>query len=245
MTVELSAVIARAHAGRLGDNVMGMERWDPSKREKVLVGVYALSGLLTCVLVDIAPKSLAYRLIKVCPLLALMVARFLEPRDRLALWIGFGLVASFLGDVAIDSNFVAGLASFLIAHLFYITAMGRPRQTIGTVWLYLPALALAVSMISILVGSGRAPTPLHIPVTTYICVISTMLGRALARAFAEVQDRASRILLAGACFFVVSDSLIGINRWVWPIPHAGVLIMATYYAGQWGIYWGSRRQTQP
>lgn len=200
---------------------------------------------MTCVLVETAPTSVTYRLAKVTPLLLLAAARFSEDRDRAAQWVGLGLASSFVGDAVIDSSFVAGLASFLVAHVFYIVAIGWPQRTMGTALSTIPALLLAGTTHSILVASGRAPEALRIPVTLYILVISTMFGRATARAFAEAGDRASRIFLAGAFFFVISDSLIGIRRWVVPIPHGAVLVLATYFLGQWGIYRGSRTAARP
>lgn len=229
----------------LRDNVVKMAQNAGNHRDRWLALAYVSSALLTCVLVETAPTSLTYRLAKVSPLLLLSAARFSEARDRAAQWVGLGLVASFVGDAVIDSSFVAGLASFLVGHVFYIVAMAWPRRTMGTALWSIPALFLAGTTHSILVASERAPEALRIPVTLYILVISTMFGRATARAFSEVRDRASRIFLAGAFFFVISDSLIGIRRWVVPIPHGAVLVLATYFLGQWGIYWGSRAPARP
>ncbi|MBP3932294.1 MAG: lysoplasmalogenase, partial [Pseudomonas sp.] len=40
---------------------------------------------------------------------------------------------------------------------------------------------------------------------------------------------------AGALAFVVSDSLIGIDRFVQPFSAAPYLIILSYWLGQWGI----------
>lgn len=219
-----------------------MVQVESERRQRIVLGAFVLSALVTCVLVALWPGSIPYRLAKVMPLLLLSITRFREPRDHLARFVGFGLFASFLGDVVIDSQFIAGIGAFLVGHIFYIIAMGLPGRTMGVWAAMVPALLFGNGMYQLLVGSGRAPEPLRIPVTIYAAVISTMLGRAIGRAFALPKDRASRIFLAGALLFVLSDSMIGINRWVTPIPLGRVWIMATYYAGQWWIYWSSRRQ---
>ncbi len=208
-------------------------------RERGLEWMYGASAFITCVLVEFWPGSLAYRLAKVIPMLLLSTARFRDRGDHFSKYVGFGLFASFLGDVMIDSSFIAGLGAFLVAHVFYLGAMGLPGRT-TTPWLaMIPALGYGALMFGLLVASGRAPAELRLPVTIYMAVISTMLGRALGRAFLKQHEASARIFLVGAILFAISDSLIGIRRWLTPVPHVSVLIMATYYAGQWGIFRGS------
>lgn len=211
-------------------------------RARWLASTYFASALVTCVLVEFWPGSVPHRLVKVIPLLLLSMARFRVRGDHLSKYVGFGLFASFLGDVVIDSNFIMGLGAFLVAHIFYLVAMGFPERTISAWSSMVPTLGYGAMMFGLLVVSGRAPKEMRIPVTLYMLVISTMLGRALGRAFVEKRDNAARIFFAGAILFAISDSLIGIRRWLTPIPHASVWIMATYYAGQWGIFQGSREQ---
>lgn len=207
-----------------------------------LFAFYLASAVATCVLVEVLPGTIAYRLVKAMPLLLLCGSRWSDRGESLTNLVGLGLVASLIGDIAIDSNFVAGLGAFLIGHIFYILALGAPHRKSMTWLAKVPALFCGGSMYFILVHSGRAPEPLHIPVSIYLLVISVMFGRATARAVVETKDDASRIFLIGAVFFVISDSLIGIRRWVYPVPHASVAIMATYYTAQWMIYCGSLRR---
>jgi uncharacterized membrane protein YhhN len=42
----------------------------------------------------------------------------------------------------------------------------------------------------------------------------------------------NRTVLFGALFFVVSDSLLAINKFVLPLPYSGVLVLGTYYSAQ-------------
>lgn len=145
----------------------------------------------------------------------------------------FGLVASTVGDVVIAYAFIGGIAAFLVAHLAYLTAMGRPRVR---PWLHapaaLPALAVGGTMAFILVGGGRLPEPLFVPVVVYMAVISTMLARATGRALVDTKTRESRVFLAGAAMFVLSDALIALSKWVVDIPHPRAAILVTYFLAQ-------------
>jgi alkylglycerol monooxygenase len=144
-----------------------------------------------------------------------------------------GLVASAVGDVVIERLFVGGIAAFLVAHVAYLVAMGRPRGTAAPhVIAALPALAVGGTMAWVLVGGSRLPDPLLIPVTVYMTVISMMLARAGGRAFVDVRTSGSRVFLAGAALFVASDALIALSRWVFPLPHARLAILATYFLAQ-------------
>ncbi|MDI1450932.1 lysoplasmalogenase [Polyangium sp. 6x1] len=209
------------------------------RREAIFFGAYLASAAASCVLITLAPGSIAYRLLKVTPLFLLCAARLRERQGRLAKFVGLGLFASLVADAVIDNVFVAGLGVFLVAHLFYLIGMGLPGRTAGAWLTMLPALAFGGLMWKILVGSGRAPEALHAPITAYAIVISSMLGRALGRALVEPKDHASRIFCAGAIFFVISDSLIGVNRWVFPLPLGPVWILSTYWLGQFLIFRGS------
>ena len=76
---------------------------------------------------------------------------------------------------------------------------------------------------------------LLIPVIVYALTISAMLWRALARLGTDVPARSACLAAAGALAFVVSDSLIGIDRFVIKFGAAPYLIILSYWLGQWGI----------
>ncbi len=69
----------------------------------------------------------------------------------------------------------------------------------------------------------------------YMGVISVM-------AAAAISGRDNHPLVGlGAVLFVLSDSLIAINRFVTPVPGAGYAIMLLYYAGQYWLTHDARR----
>lgn len=153
-----------------------------------------------------------------------------------------GLIVSAVGDVVIVYRFVAGIAAFLLAHLAYLRAMGRPRGPLSRHALSaIPAVLVGGTMAWILVGGDRVPGPLLAPVIVYMTIISAMLGRAAGRAAVDVRTRESRLLLAGAAVFVASDALIALGKWVVTIPFARAWILVTYFAAQRLIVAGAER----
>lgn len=165
-------------------------------------------------------------LVKPIPVLALIAWLSTTPATPYRRWIMLGLAFSVLGDIflAIPRDlFVFGLAAFLCAHLAYLRG-----YCILTLRPNYPALAFALmvggSLFSLLASHGLGP--LLIPVAFYALAIGAMLWRALA---------CSGLAALGACAFVFSDSLIGIDRFVSPFAAAEYLIILCYWLGQWLI----------
>lgn len=146
--------------------------------------------------------------------------------------LGAALVGSLAGDafLMVEGFFIPGLVSFLLAHVAYIVLF---RQ--GVAWFPRP-LALVVTLgvggaMYAFLWQGGLPVELRIPVAVYVTVIALMAAQAIGRA-GELGDRAARQVALGACFFMLSDSLLATNRFVQPLPLAQVWVLATYYAAQ-------------
>ena len=78
----------------------------------------------------------------------------------------------------------------------------------------------------------RGLTPvLKIAVAAYVVVIALMAAQAIGRA-TVLRDRASIAVAVGAVFFMVSDSLLAINKFALPLPMAQFWVLATYYVAQ-------------
>ncbi len=155
------------------------------------------------------------------------------PFDSKPWWLlGAALAGSLAGDafLMVEGFFIPGLVSFLIAHVAYIALF---RQ--GVAWFPRP-LALVATLgvggaMYAYLWQGGLPTGLRIPVAVYVTVIALMAAQALGRAGA-LGDRAARQVALGACFFMLSDSLLATNRFVQPLPLAQAGVLATYYAAQ-------------
>lgn len=145
--------------------------------------------------------------------------------------IFLGAVASLIGDVAIEFSFVAGLFSFLVAHLCYLASMGKPRGLpTGNFLALLPACAW-LATVTYLIGP-QVGAEMQLPVLIYISVIMVLLCRATLQATTPDASASSKVLAVGIWLFALSDSLIAISRWFQPVPLRGVWVMTFYYAGQ-------------
>lgn len=145
-----------------------------------------------------------------------------------------GLLFSLLGDIFLmlpRDRFVAGLASFLVAHLFYIAAF-----TSGGVRLAVPLVLLAL-----LAYGGwllRALWPrlggLRAPVAIYAIVLLAMAWQAWAR-WAAAGTVPALLAAVGAGWFVVSDSVLAWERFRERHAYGQAVVLGTYYAAQWLI----------
>ena len=143
------------------------------------------------------------------------------------------LVFSLGGDVFLmlpGNYFIPGLASFLVAHIFYIALFRQGQPWFPSKRALLGVLAVGAVMYSIVWGGLTDPV-LKIAVAAYVTVISLMAAQAIGRAGA-LDDAAARRVALGACIFMVSDSLIAINKFIVPLELASLWILATYYAAQ-------------
>lgn len=166
-------------------------------------------------------------------LLILALALSLSPARPDYQWaIAAGLVLSTAGDVFLmlpRDRFVAGLASFLLAHLCYLRAFSIEVPFGAGLLLWLPFF-VAGGMVVALVWPGLKPA-LRGPVVVYVIVIAAMAGQATGRWYAA----GSAVALAaavGAGLFVVSDAVLAIDRFRWPFRAARAVTLSTYWAAQ-------------
>lgn len=150
--------------------------------------------------------------------------------------LGVALLASLIGDVLLmlpGNHFIAGLVAFLSAHLAYIVLL--QRSTPGGKWFpsrgaLACTLAVGALMVAIL-WTGLPGPVLTGAVMAYVVVIALMAAQAIGRAGVRA-DAASRFVAWGACFFMLSDSLLAINKFMQPLPTASLWILSTYYMAQ-------------
>lgn len=159
-------------------------------------------------------------------------------------WILAALFFSWLGDVLLMFQekdalfFMLGLAAFLIAHIFYIIfffEINRKEKSKLNLFIIIAVVAYYIGLLTILF-----PTlgEMKIPVIVYGLVISIMLLSALHLPITKNRE-ASIGLMMGAVLFVISDSVLAINKFYRPFEYSGVLIMLTYGLAQWFIVNGA------
>ncbi|MBS7781589.1 lysoplasmalogenase [Acidovorax sp. CCYZU-2555] len=145
------------------------------------------------------------------------------------------LAASLAGDVflMLGGLFIPGLAAFLLAHLFYIALFKQGRRWFAQRSALALVLLIAVAMYTFL-WRGGLPAGLRLPVAAYVLVIALMAAQAWGRWHETPQaDRPAALLVAlGSCSFMLSDSLLAINRFVQPLPAAQLGVLSSYYLAQ-------------
>lgn len=145
-----------------------------------------------------------------------------------------GLVWSLAGDVFLmlpGDRFIFGLGSFLVAHLFYTGAFvsdGGFKASPALLGAYGLYYLLLITMLQPYLGT------LTIPVAVYGIALATMGWQAAERWAVRRTGPAAGAAL-GALLFVVSDSVLALNRFAIPFRAGRLVIMTTYIAAQWLI----------
>ncbi|MGB3075658.1 MAG: lysoplasmalogenase [Chitinophagales bacterium] len=186
-------------------------------------------------------------------LLMLIIIFYLQSTTAPVTFRNFVLAAlslSWLGDVLLlfqeqhSDFFLAGLISFLAAHICYILAFNktsvRHSQTIlrQKPWLIVSFIGYG-AFFFFLIRNGLGN--MLVPVMVYMAVILWM-GIAALNRFRRVEYNSFVLVFAGALCFMTSDSLLAINKFATPFPMAGFLIMLTYIAAQYLISKGCLKQ---
>lgn len=158
------------------------------------------------------------------------------------LWFGLGLAFSLAGDIflLISSNraFMAGLAAFMTAHIFYILGFNQtPFPFHWPVYLLLALLLVVGLSIGKVILAGlrkkRYRRRMIAPVMVYIAVICLMAFSALLTLFKpEWPSNAAIIAAAGAALFTLSDSILGYDRFVRQVSRGRFWVMFTYHLAQ-------------
>jgi len=204
----------------------------------------ASTDLLSFVLEERSLEFLVKPLIM--PALALY---FLKARRKKALVLPvlLAFLFSWGGDVFLlfsdrsDLWFFAGVGSFFLAQCTYISIFIRHSEFGGPgllkrkpAWIAPFLLYLAGILALLLPGMEGIMPPI---IFVYALSLLAMSAAALNRK-GRVHLRSFRLVFAGSLFFVLSDSMIALDRFYLEIPQARILIMSTYMAAQYLLMMG-------
>ncbi len=137
--------------------------------------------------------------------------------------------------------FILGLVAFLIGHLFYIFSF---RQMVWEQESHLLATQKVRYVFPVLLaGTGLMVVlypvlgNLRMPVMIYSIILMLMVSYALLR-IGRTTRTSFGWVLAGAIFFMLSDSLLAINKFYSAFYLASLAVMATYIIAQFMIVKG-------
>lgn len=144
------------------------------------------------------------------------------PAGGYALLIAIGMTFGFMGDLLLSgmlpsgSNFIGGLVSFAIGHIFYITALLRfaaaagltspaPRWGALVVWLLIGVIAWYLVVWRGAIAAGITPEITHWLALPYAILLASTTALATGLA---LQDSRFVLLAIGAALFLFSDLIL-------------------------------------
>ncbi|MDG4716236.1 lysoplasmalogenase [Winogradskyella marincola] len=151
------------------------------------------------------------------------------------------LVFSLLGDILLmfveqsPHFFTIGLVAFLTAHIMYILAFLKHRNKQKPFIGFIVFLLIYASGLFYLLKDGLGA--MLIPVIVYMIVILSMATTAFLRKD-MVNNLSYNLVFSGAIFFMISDSILALNKFYEPLPFSNISIMLTYALAQFLIVIG-------
>jgi len=154
-----------------------------------------------------------------------------------------GLIFGLAGDVLLmlvwqnEAFFMYGLIAFLLCHIFYIRAFYLDFSSapqLDKKGARIAIVLCALFSISFYVYIRHSLGAMKLPVMIYTFIISLMMMMAAFRNM-RVNKLSFNLILFGAIFFLMSDSILAYNKFVNSFDLAGLLIMATYMIAQYLI----------
>jgi len=205
--------------------------------------IHVLSILLDLYLMILITKPL------IMPILAgvfFFKTRDIE-RQVPVFYLYLAMLFSFFGDVLLmfmdqgENYFITGLAAFLFAQVFYIITYKQYRykssNVSGGVIKMVYSLMVIVYSLILWISLFSYLGEMLIPVTLYTLTILIMVIMAISR-----HNRTSRLsfylVFSGAVIFLISDSMIAINKFMVPVPYERLLVISTYMIAQFLIVTG-------
>lgn len=141
------------------------------------------------------------------------------------------LICAWFGDIFMllsifnDVNFIIGLFSFFLCHVFFIIIFfnnyNENRNVIG----FLAICLLYILAIYYFIYDGLGS--LFYPVTFYVASIASMATFAFMQK-GKISDFSFYVSYIGSIFFLISDTFLALNMFYTPIPYPTFFVMLTY-----------------
>ncbi|MEG0850224.1 MAG: lysoplasmalogenase [Flavobacterium sp.] len=156
------------------------------------------------------------------------------------------LLFSWIGDVILlfsdisEIYFILGLVSFLISHIVYCILFNRQTKRNlkkNSIAIGIGSILIACYLIGMLSVLLPSLGDLKIPVIVYASVISIMLLFAY-NGLLSWNEPGNKLVFSGAVVFVISDSILAVNKFYNPIEKSSFFIMLTYLVAQYLIVIG-------
>jgi len=162
------------------------------------------------------------------------------------IWFAFGLLASAVGDALLlfQKYFLFGVAAFFITHIAYSIGFYTPMPKLITEVYILGLLFIAVwGLIYSFIHRGMAISPsyrrMRLPVALYGAAACGMVFMAVLTFFRDTWTLLPAALVScGAVFFLFSDVLLGVERFICSLLAARLWKRVAYHLGQLSLIVG-------
>ena len=215
-----------------------------SKVEQKFSGIYAIIVIIELICGNFDDLETIHYFTKPLIVLSLLIFFFTQNQlinKTIKTLMILALVFSLIGDVALlfdainPNYFIIGLASFLLAHVMYVLVFLKQRNKnknpLGFIILMLGYAALLFYVLNDGLGD------LLIPVVVYMIVILSMSTSAYLRQ--KLNNTISyNWVFIGAILFMLSDSILALDKFYQPLPLSSISIMLTYALAQYCIVIG-------
>lgn len=190
-------------------------------------GLFLLAACLFFIPADI-PHKVAI------PVAMLTVASMWLCRWELTLAFLFSAVGDYAGSCG---DFLGQMAMFAIGHIWFIIYFIRRYRQKEWKWTgkakgYLAMVVFCIIVLLCIVALRILPNVegavIRTGLLSYAVIISLMLLSAMMQR--------SSLYALGAVLFVFSDFTIAWARFVGPVPHTDLIVLATYYLAQWLLF---------
>lgn len=197
---------------------------------KLLIATIIITGFVYIFFIPTEPVSFKI-FMKLIPMMLIIVLAimtrnlFSTTYKRIVI---IGLVTCMVAD-GIIYWFLAGLITFFIGHIFYIVAFRHmtrksiPKWAATLLILYGLFMAIWVAGSQFHVGN----VVLGVAIIAYIFIISAMGWMAIRTGLP--------LAIMGALFFIFSDSVLAIDRFIYAVPNRDAFVMLSYYVAQFCI----------
>ena len=206
------------------------------KNNKLYLGVFIAVSILYVIGIVLNNEILKF-VFKPLIMISLLAYYLSLVNKKHSLYIG-AVIFSFLGDVFLlfdgELNFMFGLVSFLIAHLFFIWMVVKQLKKSAINKKIIASVPFVISFSALLSLLKDSLGEMLIPVVVYGMVISVFGAVALLNNLI-FKSKSSLYLFSGAVSFVVSDSLLALNKFYQPQEYYPVIVIITYMVAQYLI----------
>ncbi len=189
----------------------------------------ALSALAAIAVAERDPRPPIFMLLKPLTTVLIIGIALQAPDSTYRSWIIAGLVLSLCGDVSLmfegTAAFIGGLSSFLVAHALFMWAFIADLPSLPVpVWTAAFAVYGAAFAFVLMPRAGA----LKLPVLVYGLALIGMAVTASTR-YVALGTSASLLAVIGAGLFLISDSALGVRKFIGGYRGAQALILSTYW----------------